>query len=509
MRTTQLLSGMAAGLLAAALSSSPAAAVETILQNDGYINGGQAGFQAGFVEGEIAASRFLPTGTAPWRVNRVQLLFGGATSTQTITLHIWDDTAGTAAPGTELYFGDYQLIGSDAAMQEIDLIGNNVLVSGQFRVGIEFQHAGLPSVARDNDGNIQASKNFIYTPSVPGWFQSGLFGLTGDWIIRAGVEPAASGSVDAPDILSILDVRNDQGRQVRIRFARSGQDQAGAVTPIVNYEVLRRVNPLLKAAGVSSPAPGTSPSKLAGWDFVAAVPAHGESSYNIVVPTLADSTAGQGIRWTAFIVRAATIAPLTFFDSPADSGYSVDNLAPGAPAALVYSGGLLAWNPAPEPDFDFFTVYGSDVATLGPTATWLGYTTANGFAPSGGAYHYYLVTATDFAGNQGPPAVADLATAADGPIARRALALRASPNPFNPRTQIQFTLPSSAHVHLDIYRVDGRLVGTLVSDNLEAGQHQVSWDGTDARGQAVASGSYVARLDVDGAVVRVPMSLVR
>lgn len=484
----------------ASIGAAPAAAQETLLQNDGYVDGQPVGFQGGFVAGEMAGSRFTPSGTGPWRVNRVQFLFGGATSTQTITLRIYDDTAGTSAPGAQLFFGDYQVTGSNSAMQEIDLVVDNVQVPGQFRVAIEFQHSGTPSVARDGDGTINPTRNFIYSPSIPGWFQSNLFGLTGDWVIRAAVQPVAGGGPGAPDILTIGDVGNDQGRQVRIRFQRSGQDASGAATPVLHYEVLRRVDPLLATAA--------TPAKLDGWDFVASVPAHGDNIYSVVVPTLADSTIAQGMHWSVFLVRAATAAPLTFFDSPADSGYSVDNLAPAPPSGLVYGGGLLAWNPAGEGDFDFFTVYGSPSATLGGGAVMLTRTTATDFATPGG-YPYYLVTATDFAGNEGLPAVADLATAAHGPVARRELSLSASPNPFNPRTVIRFTLPAATSVRLGIYRADGRLVRTLLEDSLPQGAHEWTWDGTDGRGEAVGSGSYIARLETADAITRLPMSLVR
>ncbi len=42
--------------------------------------------------------------------------------------------------------------------------------------------------------------------------------------------------------------------------------------------------------------------------------------------------------------------------------------------------------------------------------------------------------------------------------------------------------------------MDGRRVATLVNGSLEAGFHQATWDGTDARGRSVRSGMYYARL---------------
>ena len=173
------------------LPAIPAAAQETILQNDGYVDGQAVAIQAGFVAAEMAGSRFVPAGTAPWRVNRVRLLFGGASSTQTVTLHVYDDAASTLTPGAELFAGDFAMTGSSSAMQEIDLRPNDIQVAGPFRVAIEFHHAGPPAVASDLDGTIDATRNFIFSPSFPGWLPSSLLGLTGDWIVRAGVEPVS------------------------------------------------------------------------------------------------------------------------------------------------------------------------------------------------------------------------------------------------------------------------------------------------------------------------------
>lgn len=72
--------------------------------------------------------------------------------------------------------------------------------------------------------------------------------------------------------------------------------------------------------------------------------------------------------------------------------------------------------------------------------------------------------------------------------------LVASPNPFNPATVLSFVVPDEGPVRLTIHDVRGRLVRTLVVADLVAGEHHVTWDGRDARGLSVASGSYLARL---------------
>lgn len=173
-------------LLSVLLAGQPAWAEPIELKNDGFVTGMTAGFQAGFVAGEIGAVKLVPPAGGPYQLTTVTLLFGGAATTQDVTLHIYMDGAG-ADPGAEIYQGDYTLTGSDQAFSNIDLTAANVYVNGAFRVGIEFQHDGAPSIARDDDGTIDAARNFILAQGA-GWVESELLGLTGDWVIRATVD---------------------------------------------------------------------------------------------------------------------------------------------------------------------------------------------------------------------------------------------------------------------------------------------------------------------------------
>ena len=50
-----------------------------------------------------------------------------------------------------------------------------------------------------------------------------------------------------------------------------------------------------------------------------------------------------------------------------------------------------------------------------------------------------------------------------------------TPNPFNPYTTIEFTLPESNHVTIDIYNIAGQKVETLANDFMEVGKHTVTW----------------------------------
>ncbi len=63
------------------------------------------------------------------------------------------------------------------------------------------------------------------------------------------------------------------------------------------------------------------------------------------------------------------------------------------------------------------------------------------------------------------------------------------PNPFNPATTIEFSIPKPAHVELSVYNVSGQLVAVLVDRELPAGAQSLDWNAS-----ALASGVYVYRL---------------
>ncbi len=69
------------------------------------------------------------------------------------------------------------------------------------------------------------------------------------------------------------------------------------------------------------------------------------------------------------------------------------------------------------------------------------------------------------------------------------------PNPFNPSTRIQFALPSKGHVSLKIYNVAGQLVKTLQNGVMDAGSHELTWDGANNLGANVASGVYFYKIN--------------
>lgn len=71
---------------------------------------------------------------------------------------------------------------------------------------------------------------------------------------------------------------------------------------------------------------------------------------------------------------------------------------------------------------------------------------------------------------------------------------RAWPNPFTANTVMSFELGRAERVSLDVFDLKGRLVRTLVNQDLTAGAYDMAWDGRDGRGQEVSAGIYFYRL---------------
>lgn len=68
------------------------------------------------------------------------------------------------------------------------------------------------------------------------------------------------------------------------------------------------------------------------------------------------------------------------------------------------------------------------------------------------------------------------------------------PNPFNPVTTINYSLKEQDLVTINIYNNRGQLVKSLISADMPAGNHKISWTGTDNSGSSVSSGIYYYRM---------------
>ena len=378
-------------------------------------------------------------------------------------------------------------IGADSST---DLAVAKYSVTGEHRWSISYNatnHIYPKGMDLDNDANLV----------ITGYYR-GSVNFGGGVITSANNDPyfVKLGGPVEPLITSITDIGNDQGKKVKIRFERSGQDAAASPTPVLGYDVYRRADtpPSVAPRNGDVVQPHNAPP---GWTYLATAPAHGETSYGIDVNTLADSTETHGQFWSAFFIRASTAQPTTFWDSEPDSGYSLDNLSPGVPAAAAVSEGILSWVSPNDPDLDHFTVYGAPVDDFG-AAVVVDFTTNELLDVSASPYAYYFVTATDVSGNESAPAQTESPTSIGGTPQRYILSVGNHPNPFNPSTTVRYTIPSQGLVTVAVYDVRGALVKTLVNKEHNSGAYVTEWNGRDAQGAAASSGVYFARIEHGG-----------
>ena len=114
---------------------------------------------------------------------------------------------------------------------------------------------------------------------------------------------------------------------------------------------------------------------------------------------------------------------------------------------------------------------------------------------SNGTTVYYWVSAQDVEGNisntnKQSYLVGTLAT--DNDVIPNDFGLHGNyPNPFNPVTNIIYSMDVASGVSINIHNIQGQLVKNLFIGNVNPGQHTVSWNGTDRFSQSVPSGIYI------------------
>jgi len=319
----------------------------------------------------------------------------------------------------------------------------------------------------------------------------------------------------SPEFTSIHDVPRDQGGKITLQWAASN-----AAT---YYSVWRRLPGGIAhvaagadwdgdATGVPIDFEGKKIRFLAGasgyaWEWLSNVPAKGYMEYALMIESRYDSM-GADPGWQYFVVSAHTSDPFVYFDSAIDSGYSVDNLSPYAPLGLAGAqrhapeGLALMWNANDEPDLSRYAVYRGVSQDFVPAPE-------NRIAAPVGAgcfdgewrwssRYFYKVSALDVHGNESGFSLLrpEDVTGTETPKAPDASYLSQNfPNPFNPTTRIAFGLSAAGHVSLRIYDAAGRLVRTVAEGDRPTGRYEERWDGRNARGEEMASGVYLYRLE--------------
>ncbi len=72
------------------------------------------------------------------------------------------------------------------------------------------------------------------------------------------------------------------------------------------------------------------------------------------------------------------------------------------------------------------------------------------------------------------------------------------PNPFNPTTTIEYSVPEKGNVRIDIYNILGQRVNSLVNSEHSKGTHTIQWDGKDSDNNTLSSGIYFYKVSQNG-----------
>ncbi|MFQ6677207.1 MAG: T9SS type A sorting domain-containing protein [Fidelibacterota bacterium] len=292
------------------------------------------------------------------------------------------------------------------------------------------------------------------------------------------------GDFNGPHLYAVNDVPEDQGGRVRIQW---NAGDPGWWNNFTSYSVWR----LFIERDSEEPK----------WDFIKMVPWHGQGDYSTIVPTLGNATPFD-TTWSVFMVSAHTDDPNFFLDSNPMKGFSVDNLHPSPPLGLMasFNSGTgqigLSWHPVHASDFDYYTIYRGLSEGFIPDEPY-DHTIDTSFVDAGvsaGEPYYYVVTATDFNGNESGLSnevnATSMGTGNEGVIPDKYYLAQNYPNPFNPVTTISFDLPRSSKVTLTVFDILGNEISILVNDNLPAGRYRHMLNASD-----FTSGIYFYRLD--------------
>lgn len=347
-----------------------------------------------------------------------------------------------------------------------------------------------------------------------------------------------------PAITSIADVVGDQGGHVRLGWNSSYLD-ADPYYAISSYYVWRQTPTAsayaamklgakwaddASAAGapVGAAAQAASAAAIPGrlfrhssapgyaWEFIASQPTNGSSQYTYTAATTRDSTGTANPR-TAFMVEARWTGGTAFWDSAPDSGYSVDNRAPSAPAAFTgqYLSGTsrLHWLRNTEVDLAGYRLYRGTSQNFTPGPTNLAAAPPDtGYVDAAGAAYYYKLSAVDIHGNESvfatllPTGVAGVPVGTPAP--KVALAVL-SENPTSNGAMLRFDLTRNGPARLAVYNAAGQQVRVIAGGDFPAGEWFRRWDGLEAGGAIAPSGLYFVRLEAEGKTLTRKLTLER
>ena len=457
---------------------------------------------------DIYAQQVTASGTVPWTTNGVALC-------------------------TAAYEQSFQRIVSDAA-------GGAIVTWQDLRVSSPFPTSDIYAQRVNNGGAVQWTANgvaicipgspvapVIASNSVGGAIIAWQDGRGATYDVYAQRVEKKYGYWGRPDgwITSANDVPGDQGGHVMVVWDASDRDVFPA-QEISHYTLWRELgtsavgtlassvndNLFIDPSSIGPEFTGkafrTTTGGATAWEFIATIPIRYATEYGFNATTLADSLAGNSADATYQVLTHTTNA-FVFYEGNLFTGHSVDNLAPAAPTALmaqrVGSDVNLTWNRVHAPDLKNYSVFRSTSPGVTPeTMNFLASSNDTVLVDSGAPTSalYYVVTAHDVHDNQGPTsneaAITPATDVGNLPAIKSFMVLQNRPNPFATVTAFQIGLPTQADVSLEVFDVAGRRVRVAAWPRQAAGWQQVSFDGRDNTGRALASGVYFCRMSASG-----------
>lgn len=322
-----------------------------------------------------------------------------------------------------------------------------------------------------------------------------------------------------PDVLSVSDVPDDQGLQVRVVWKASYYDPpTGNNNPTGFYAIWRQVGdsldqPIIKMNGLNNYDFNNSEFMNNSifeydnilWDYVAQVPAVSDRpfvDYSFVAPTLYDNVQ------TAFMICAVPKPGYqipTLWGAP-KSGTSIDNMMPEFLSFGILPGQsevTLNWNVDRIIHHDLMglKLYRHLNTGFVPSESNLLMTLSNQHTSftdntiQPGKNYFYMIEAIDDAGNSAwstELSTSITANETQSPLPKEYALDQNYPNPFNPSTTIKYQIPADANISLKIYDVLGNEVDELVNEFKTAGFYEVKFNASK-----LTSGVYFYRIESD------------
>ena len=172
---------------------------------------------------------------------------------------------------------------------------------------------------------------------------------------------------------------------------------------------------------------------------------------------------------------------------------------------------LLCWETQSETDMSGYYVYRSgdivlddairvsELITATNSSSGAMYTFVDSDVTHDETYRYWLESVGLDGSSQffGPIAVTITQEGGEGQETPKALVTGLHgcyPNPFNPNTEVSFTLKEDSGIELSVYNMKGQLVRLLAKTTLTKGDHRIAWDGIDRNGKPSTSGVYLFQL---------------